>query len=121
MQLYGVSGREAGFVVIEGAENLPALAAPGGLAPGPGLLGRVVIWALIGAAGAGPPSAGRLGVAPPHALHKRAIKRLIIVILSAAKNLAFVPVPKLCLGTPFITAKLSLSLIFVPKCNLGTS
>jgi hypothetical protein len=30
-------------------------------------------------------------------------------------------VPKLCLGTPFITAKLSLALIFVHKYNLGTS
>ena len=30
-------------------------------------------------------------------------------------------VPKLSLGTPLITAKLSLALIFVPKCNLGTS
>jgi hypothetical protein len=28
-------------------------------------------------------------------------------------------VPKLCLGTPYITAKLSLTFIFVPNYNFG--
>jgi hypothetical protein len=47
------------------------------------------------------------------------IRKIMEVAHESAKD--FFLVPKLCLGTPFIKAKLSLAIIFVPKCNLGTS
>ena len=52
LQLQGVLGREAGFVVVEVAEDFPALAAPGGDDLGPGRQGPVVVPALVGSAGA---------------------------------------------------------------------
>jgi hypothetical protein len=45
------------------------------------------------------------------------MKRQIIIV---ADYFIFL-VPKLCLGTLFWYAKLSLAVIIVPKCNLGTS
>ena len=52
---------------------------------------------------------------PPHRLEACATKN------PAGRYCGFFLVPKLCLGMPFTTAKLNLALLFVPKCNLGTS
>jgi len=44
----------------------------------------------------------------------------MIISLRDKRTRAFFLVPKLSLGTPCLSAKLSLATIFVPKYNLGT-
>jgi hypothetical protein len=62
LQPPGVLGGVARFIVVEVAEDLPALPAPGGHGPGPARQGVIVILTLVGAAGAVEADIDKIGV-----------------------------------------------------------